>query len=215
MDRLAEQISFILEIDRLKSVLRQTVLLDSSRQENDAEHSWQVALMALLLCEYADPPVEIDHTVAMLLVHDLVEIDAGDTFIYDEQALATQKARELEAADRIFGLLPAEQGTQLRALWEEFEEQESPEARFAKAIDRFQPLLHNYFTQGASWKARGVTEDRVTGVNEVIARGAPDLWSYAQSLISDAVAQGFLAAHDAGSQPPRTSTPHAEERPQI
>ena len=153
-ESLPQQIDFILEIDRLKSVLRRTSLLDHSRRENTAEHSWQIALMAVLLAEYADPQVDINRVVMMLLVHDLVEIDAGDTFIYDEQARVTQADRERRAADRIFGLLPQGQGQRLRALWEEFETRESPEARFASAIDRLQPLLSNYFTKGSSWKKR-------------------------------------------------------------
>jgi putative hydrolase of HD superfamily len=191
-ESLSQQIDFILEIDRLKSVLRRTPLLDSSRRETDAEHSWQIALMAVLLAEYADPPVDIHRVVVMLLVHDLVEIDAGDTFIYDEQARATQTDREMKAADRIFGLLPPGQSEQLRALWEEFEAQESPEARFANAMDRLQPLLTNYFTKGATWKEPGVTLDRVIARNELIGLSSPQLWAYAEGLIQDATRQGFL-----------------------
>jgi putative hydrolase of HD superfamily len=189
---LSKQIDFIREIDRLKSVLRHTTLLDRSRPETDAEHSWQIALMAVLLADYADPPVDLHHVVVMLLVHDLVEIDAGDTFIYDDEALATQPERELKAAERIFGLLPEEQTGRLRALWEEFEAQETNEARFAKAMDRLQPLLHNYFTEGGSWKESGVTEDRVIKRNQPIGLAAPELWAYAERLIHDASNQGYL-----------------------
>jgi len=189
---LAQQIAFILEIDRLKSVLRRTPLLDRSRRENTAEHSWQIALMAVLLAEHADPPVDINRVVIMLLVHDLVEIDAGDTFIYDEEALATKTARELAAAEGIFGLLPGDQGKHLRALWEEFEAHETPEARFANAIDRLQPLLNNYFTGGETWREPGVTEDRVIARNQVIGAGAPALWAYAEGLIHDATRRGVL-----------------------
>lgn len=199
-ESLSKQIDFILEMDRLKSVLRRTPLLDRSRRENTAEHSWQIALMAVLLAEHADPPVDINHVVVMLLVHDLVEIDAGDTFIYDEQALATQTARELQAAEHIFGLLPDEQGKRMRALWDEFEAHETPEARFANAIDRLQPLLNNYFTGGETWKEPGVTEDRVIVRNEVIGRGSPRLWAYAEGLIEDAVLKGFL--RPANTDPP-------------
>ena len=194
---LSKQIDFILEIDRLKSVLRRTPLLDRSRRENTAEHSWQIALMAVLLAEYADPPVDINHVVVMLLVHDIVEIDAGDTFIYDEQALATKTARELAAAERIFGLLPSEQGERMRALWDEFEGQETAEARFANAIDRLQPLLNNYFTGGETWREPGVTRDRVIARNQLIGLSSPQLWAYAQELIKDAVRQGFLRPADA------------------
>jgi putative hydrolase of HD superfamily len=195
-ESLSQQIDFILEIDRLKSVLRRTPLLDRSRRETTAEHSWQIALMAVLLAEHADPPVDIHRVVVMLLVHDLVEIDAGDTFIYDEQARATQADRELWAAERIFGLLPAGQGERLRALWEEFEARESPEARFASAMDRLQPLLCNYFTQGATWKEPGVTQDRVIARNELIGLASPQLWAYAEGLIQDATRQGFLRPAD-------------------
>lgn len=189
---LSKQIDFILEIDRLKSVVRRASLLDRSRRENTAEHSWQIALMAVLLAEYADPQVDINHVVTMLLVHDLVEIDAGDTPIYDEQARATQANREHRAADRIFGLLPQGQGRRLRALWEEFEAHQTPEARFAKAMDRLQPLLNNYFTKGSAWKELGVTEEQVTAINQPIGLSSPRLWAYAQELIKDAVRQGFL-----------------------
>ena len=197
---LSKQIDFILEIDRLKSVVRRASLLDRSRRENTAEHSWQIALMAILLAEYADPPVDINHVVAMLLVHDLVEIDAGDTPIYDEQARATQSERERRAADRIFGLLPHDQGQRLRALWEEFEAHETPEARFAKAMDRLQPLLNNYFTNGSTWKELGVTQEQVIAINQPIAIASPQLWAYAQELIKDAVRQGYLPP--ANTDPP-------------
>jgi putative hydrolase of HD superfamily len=192
--RLAQQIDFILEIDRLKSIVRRTPLLDRSRQETDAEHSWHVALMAVLLAGHADPPVDIARVVVMLLVHDIVELDAGDTFIYDDEAVATQRTRERAAADRIFGMLPREQGAELRALWEEFEEQASPEARFAKAMDRLQPLLHNYHTRGGTWAAPGVTRERVLARKRVIGLAAPALWAYAEGLIEDATREGYLRA---------------------
>jgi putative hydrolase of HD superfamily len=201
-ESLSQQIDFILEIDRLKSVLRRTPLLDRSRRETDAEHSWQIALMAVLLAEYADPPVDIHGVVVMLLVHDLVEIDAGDTFIYDEQARATQTDREMKAAERIFGLLPPGQSERLRALWEEFEAQQSPEARFANAMDRLQPLLTNYFTRGATWNEPGVTQDRVIARNELIGLASPQLWAYSEGLIQDATRQGFLRPADTDARRP-------------
>jgi putative hydrolase of HD superfamily len=190
-ESLPQQIDFILEIDRLKSVLRRSWLLDRSRRENTAEHSWHITLMAVILAEHADPPVDINRVVAMLLVHDLVEIDAGDTPIY-EQARATQADRERRAADRIFGLLPRAQGQGLRALWEVFEARETPEARFASAIDRLQPLLSGYFTTGRTWKEAGVTWEQVIARNQLIALSSPRLWAYARELIEDAVRQGFL-----------------------
>jgi 5'-deoxynucleotidase YfbR-like HD superfamily hydrolase/8-oxo-dGTP pyrophosphatase MutT (NUDIX family) len=191
-ESLPQQIDFILEIDRLKSVLRRSWLLDRSRRENTAEHSWQITLMAIVLAEHADPPVDINRVVVMLLVHDLVEIDAGDTPIYDEQARATQADRERRAADRIFGLLPQAQGQGLRALWEEFEARETPEARFASAIDRLQPLLNSYFTTGYTWKEAGVSREQVIARNQLIGLSSPRLWAYARELIEDAVRQGFL-----------------------
>jgi putative hydrolase of HD superfamily len=198
--RLAGQVAFVAELDRLKSVLRQTWLLDSSRQETDAEHSWHIAMMALVLAEYAAEPVDIAKVIRMLLVHDLVEIDAGDTFIYDAAGNAAKAARELAAADRIFALLPPDQAAPLRALWDEFEARDTAEARFAVAIDRFQPLLHNYLTEGKAWRQHGVTADKVRALNARIGDGAPALWEHARGLIDDAVAKGWLAAAARGGE---------------
>ena len=193
-DRLSAQLEFVLEIDRLKQVVRQTWLTDRSRQENDAEHSWHVAVMALVLGEYAaDPGVDLGRVVRLLLIHDLVEIDAGDTFVYDTAGRRDQADRERRAADRIFGLLPADQGAHLRGLWEEYEARETPEARFAAALDRFQPLLHNVRTHGAAWQAHGIRRDQVIEQNRHMAEGAPALWRVAERLIDDAVAHGYLA----------------------
>src|SRR3954453_23834883 len=139
MDRLQQQLAFILEIDKLKSIFRQTILIDRSRRENTAEHSWHLALMAMLLSEYAETPVDVVRVMHMVLVHDIVEIDAGDTFAYDAAGIVTKKQRELDAADRIFGLLPPEQGSELRKLWEEFEAEETSDSHFANAIDRLEP----------------------------------------------------------------------------
>lgn len=192
-DRLARQLAFIAELDKLKAVLRQTWLLDGSRQETDAEHSWHIAMMALVLAEHADEPVDAGHVVRMLLVHDIVEIDAGDTFIYDDAGHADKEAREQAAAARLFGMLPGEQGAELRALWDEFEARRTPEARFAAAVDRLQPLLHNYLTEGKAWRQHGVTADRVRTVNARIGEGSAALWEQARRLIDDAVAKGYLA----------------------
>lgn len=191
-ERLARQIGFILEIDKAKRVLRRTVLLDRSRRENDAEHSWHLAVMAMLLHEYAAEPVDVARTIRMLLVHDLVEIDAGDTFTYDEEAKRDKAQREREAADRIFALLPADQAAEMRALWEEFERGETPEARFAAALDRLQPLLHNHQTEGATWQEYDVKADAVLKRTEWIAAGAPQLGVFARRLVEDAVARGIL-----------------------
>jgi putative hydrolase of HD superfamily len=201
-ERLADQVRFILEIDRLKCVFRQTVLLDRSRRENDAEHSWHLALMAVVLAEHAREPVDVGRVVRMVLVHDLVEIDAGDTFCYDEEGARDKAEREERAAERVFGLLPADQAGEFRALWDEFEAMETPEAKFAAALDRFQPLLHNAYTRGMAWRKHWVTADQVTARNAHIADGAPALWDLAQRLIRDAVAQGHLAP----ARPARTGT---------
>lgn len=191
-DRLAQQLSFILEIDKLKSVLRRTYVLDLSRRENSAEHSWHLAVMALLLSEYANEPVDVGHVIKLLLVHDIVEIDAGDTYIYDTAGRADKAEREQRAADRLFGLLPPEQQAALRALWDEFEAQETPEARFANTIDRLQPLLHNYYTEGAAWRDHGISRSQVYERNEHTGQGSRALWDYAKALIDDAVSKGYL-----------------------
>jgi putative hydrolase of HD superfamily len=192
-ERLERQLRFIVEIDKLKSVFRQTLLMHGKRYENDAEHSWHIAVMALLLSEYASgQKLDIARVMKMALVHDLVEIDAGDTFCYDEKGAQTKLAREQSAADRIFGILPADQASEIRALWDEFEARQTPEARFAAALDRLQPLLHNYNTQGASWQKHGVTSDKVLARNKHIEEGAPVLWEYAENLIRDAVEKGYL-----------------------
>lgn len=192
IDRLEQQLSFIREIDKLKAVLRRTFLLDRSRRENSAEHSWHLAVMALLLSEYANEPVDVGHVLKLLLVHDIVEIDAGDTYIYDTAGHADKAEREQRAADRIFGLLPPGQQAELRALWDEFEAQETPEARFANTLDRLQPLLHNYYTEGAAWREHGISRSQVYERNERTARGSQALWDYAKALIDEAVAKGYL-----------------------
>ena len=194
--RLAEQINFVLEIDRLKTILRQTPIGDDSRQENTAEHSWHLALAAIVLIEHANAPVDIGRVVEMLLVHDLVEIDAGDTFVYlamDEAGRADQEALEQAGADRIFGLLPPDQGARLRAVWDEFESKSSPEARFAKAVDRLQPMLLNRLAGGGSWSKHAITADRTHHLIEsTIPGGSTVLAAFAHGLIEDAVAEGLM-----------------------
>ncbi len=192
-DRLAAQLDFVIEIDKCKNIFRQTLLTDGNRHENDAEHSWHLAMMAMVLGEYAEGEVDIARVTRMVLIHDLIEIDAGDTFCYDEAAHASKAEREQKAADRIFTILPAEQAERFRALWDEFEARVTPEARFAAALDRFQPLLHNYHTQGAAWQAHGVTADKVLARNAHMRDGSESLWRYAESMIHDAVEKGYLA----------------------
>lgn len=189
---LAERVRFVVELDRLKQVLRRTKLSDGSRRENSAEHSWHLAMMALVLAETAPEPVDALQVARLLLVHDIVEIDAGDTFVYDTDAKATQAERERVAADRLFGMLPHALGAELRGYWEAFEDATTPEARFARALDRLQPLLLNHASEGAAWRERGIVADQVRTVNAAIADGSPVLWELAQRVIGDAVAQGWL-----------------------
>jgi len=193
-DRFSRQIRFLIEIDKLKGVFRRTWLIDQSRCENDAEHSWHLAVLAALLWEYsAEENLDLLRVIKMILVHDLVEIDAGDTYAYDEIGVVDQADREQAAADRIFEILPDDQAAELRRLWDEFEARETPEARYAAALDRFQPFLHNYYTQGRAWREHGVTSDKVLARTRPIADSAPRLWQHVQELIRDAVKQGYLA----------------------
>ena len=190
--RLEQQIRFILEIDKLKTILRRTYLLHVDRAENTAEHSWHLAMMAILLAEHANEPVDVPRVVKMVLIHDIVEIDAGDTYIYDTQGALDKAEREHTAADRLFGMLPSDQGLEFRTLWEEFEARQTPDAKFAAALDRFMPQLHNYHTRGRSWNEHGITADRVLARNACMSEGSTSLWDLAQALLDDAVAKGFL-----------------------
>lgn len=182
-ERLKKQLDFILEVDKSKFVVRQTYLTDGIRKEDDAEHSWHIALMAILLAEYSNEPVDVLRVVSMLLVHDLIEIDAGDTYAYDENAKKTQHEREKKAADRIYGLLPGEQGRKLYDLWEEFEAQETPEAKFARTMDNIQPMLLNDASGGISWKEHNVKLSQILGRNERTHLGSETIWKYAYNNI--------------------------------
>jgi putative hydrolase of HD superfamily len=190
--RLEQQIEFIHEIDRLKTVLRRTVLTDNSRHENSAEHSWHLAVMALLLAEYANQPVDLLRVLKMVLVHDLVEIDAGDTFCYDSEANRDREEREQRAADRIFALLPSDQEAEMRSLWEEFEARQTDDARFAAALDRMQPMLTNLRTAGHSWRKHGIVKEQIVARNSPIADGSRQLWERMSALLDQAVADGLL-----------------------
>lgn len=190
--RLQRQIQFILEADKLKAVLRQTYVPGQDSRENSAEHSWQVALMACVLAEHSRQPVDVGKVVRMLLVHDLIEIDAGDTYVYDVQANTDKHERELLAAERIFGLLPTDQEHELRSLWQEFEDRKTAEAKFARGLDRLMPMLHNYHTQGKSWQEHAITSDQVINANQIIADGSATLWAYAKGLIEQAIQEGYL-----------------------
>jgi putative hydrolase of HD superfamily len=184
--------AFIAEIDRLKGVSRQTWLNDTTRHDNSAEHSWHFAMIALVLAEYARPGTDISRAIKMALVHDIVEIDAGDAFIYDAVAAEGKAGRERQAAERIFGMLPPGQAAEMRALWEEFEARQTPEAKYAAALDRIDPILHNYHTGGRAWREHGVTASRVIEVNSRIADASPELWGYIGEIIEECVARGYL-----------------------
>jgi len=191
--RLARQIEFIAECDKLKEIFRQTINSQSRRAENDAEHSWHICLCVIVLAEHANAAnLDVLRVLKMLIVHDLVEIDAGDTFAYDVAGMANQHERESVAAERIFGLLPADQAREFRALWDEFEAKETPESKCATAMDRFQPMLLNCRSQGAAWNRHGVTHDRVVARNRHIAEGCTELWAYAEKMLADVVAAGQL-----------------------
>ncbi len=192
MNRLDQQLSFLLELDKLKSVIRQTLLIDRSRRENSAEHSWHLATMAVLLEEYAQEPVDLFRTMKMLLVHDIVEIDAGDTFAYDTNGYLDKDDREQKAAERIFGLLPAEQGRELRELWEEFEARQTAESKYANALDRLQPLLHNARTEGGTWRIHNVTRDKVIKRMEPIKIAMPGIYPMVENVIEEACAAGWV-----------------------
>jgi putative hydrolase of HD superfamily len=192
-DRFRQQIEFILEVDKLKNVLRKTILMDRSRRENSAEHSWHIALTVLILSEYAkDSDVDLFRVMKILLVHDLIEIDAGDTYCYDDQGRKDQARREKKAADRIFNLLPADQARSLRELWDEFEERKTPESKFANALDRLQPFLHNYYTEGQIWQENNIKSAQVKSRMHPVDDGSPVLWNYVRFLIDDGIKKGFL-----------------------
>jgi putative hydrolase of HD superfamily len=191
-DRLAEQLGFVLEVDRLKSVLRRGYVADGSRYENTAEHSWTLALMAIVLAEHAAESVDVATVVRMVVIHDLVEVDVGDTYVYDDAARAAVAEAEARAADRLFGLLPAGQGAELRALWDEFEHGDSAEARFARSLDRFAGFLLNHASEGRSWRENGITTDRVHDRNAMIESGAPPLWDEVRRRLDDARARGWI-----------------------
>ncbi len=191
--RLMKQIQFITEIDRLKGIFRQNVVIGTNRNENDAEHSWHMATMAILLSEYsADPNMDMLKVLKLILVHDLVEIDAGDTFCYDEKGQEDKAEREEKAAQKLFYILPKDQADEIYSLWKEFEELSSSEAKFAACMDRLQPLLLNYNTKGHTWKKPGVTSEKVIKRNRLLEEHAPELWKLAKEIIEASVEKGIL-----------------------
>ncbi|EGQ9313826.1 HD domain-containing protein [Vibrio parahaemolyticus] len=193
MVRLEKQLALLIELDKLKSVLRRTrVKSAEGRLENSGEHSWHVALMAVLMEEHANAPVDICRVMKMLLIHDVVEIDAGDTFVYDTAATKEQAEKEIKAAERLFGMLPTDQGQELLALWQEFEAAQSDDAKYAKALDRLIPMLLNYHTNGQSWKENSVTREQALTINKRIEFGSVTLWDKAKELIEEATEKGWL-----------------------
>ena len=191
-ERLKQQLKFVLEIDKEKNIFRQTHLSGQGRNENDAEHAWHMAIMAYLLREYSNEPVDIGRVMLMCLIHDIVEIDAGDTYAYDAVGGATQHTREEAAAQRIYGILPEDQGKWLYDLWEEFEAYETPEAKYAHMLDNSQPLFLNNATDGISWVEHGVKKSQIYTRNRRTGEGAPKIWEYMQELIDQHVEKGHV-----------------------
>mgnify|MGYP000538520655 FL=1 len=191
-ERLKKQLDFIMEIDKVKNIFRQTYLADGKRKENDAEHSWHLALMAVLLKEYSNEEVDLSKVIPMVLAHDLVEIDAGDTYAYDEKGATTKEYREKQAAERIYGLLPEDQGQWLKALWEEFEAYETPEAKFAHVLDNCQPLFLNDASNGKSWEEHQVKKSQIYKRNRKTGEGSEVIWEYMKELVDKHIALGHV-----------------------
>jgi len=192
MEPISQAFAFVLELEKLKSVQRRIKPLGQQRHENAAEHSWQVCLLAYAMLPYADEPVAIDRVIKMLLLHDVVEIDTGDTFVYDNQGRADIAGAEQAAARRIFGLLPEPQAGQWLALWLEYEDRQTPEAVFANAMDRLMPVLQNLHNDGQSWREHGVCRSEVLERNAIIAKGSPATWALLKRMLDDAVEKGWL-----------------------
>ncbi len=191
-ERIQKQIDFIVEIDKLKEIVRQTYLLDGSRREDDAEHSWHIAMMALVLAEHANIQCDMLRSIKMLLIHDIVEIDAGDAFIYDDKANEGKGERERMAAMRIFNILPDDQAEIYLDLWREFEERKTPESLFANSVDRLEPILQNYYTKGKTWQVHGIKPSQVLEKNRRIEDGSEVLWEYAQQVIRESQEKGYF-----------------------
>jgi len=191
-ERLMKDIKFIVELDKMKSILRQTSLIGKDQREDDAQHSWHIAVMAMVLGEYSNVKLDICKVIKMLLVHDLVEIYAGDTFCYDKKGNESKKEREIMAADKLYSILDEDKGKELRALWEEFEEQRTPEALFAASMDRLQPILNNYYNNGGTWQKYNIAKEeiykRVAPVKEI----SDELWNFVTNLIEDAYNRGLI-----------------------
>ncbi len=193
MNRLEQQINFIMEVDKIKKITRQTYLSDGSRPENDAEHSFHLAMMCFLLKEYANEEIDVLHTMEMVLIHDVIEIDAGDTYAYDSLGNQSKREREVKAAERIFNLLPEDQASYVRALWDEFEEGATPEARFANALDKIQPLLLNDASGGDTWKSHGINISQILKRNERTPKGSEALWEYCKPILEQNIEKGNIS----------------------
>ena len=191
-ERLKKQLEFVYELDKLKSINRQTYIADGSKHENDAEHSWHLALMCMLLSEYSNQKIDVLKTMSMVLIHDAVEVDAGDTYAYDETGNLSKREREVKAAERIFNILPEEQGKKVRALWDEFEEKETPESKFANALDRLQPIILNHLTDGKAWREHGVKKSQVHNRNKNVGEASKEFGELIDQIINFNVEKGNL-----------------------
>lgn len=192
-ERLLKDIEFIVELDKMKSILRQTSLINEDRREDDAQHSWHISIMAMILGEYSNEKVDVCKVIKMLLTHDLVEIYAGDTFCYDKVGNEDKKERENQAADKIFGMLDEDKGKELRALWDEFEEGETPEALFAASMDRLQPMLNNYHNNGGTWRKFNVAKEDIYKRIAPVKKSSDDLWEFVENMIEDAANRGLIS----------------------
>lgn len=190
--KLEQQIEFIIEVDKIKNIFRQSYISDGTRRENDAEHSWHLALMAIILTEYFDPKADVLQVIKMVIIHDLVEIYAGDTYLYDVKGNETKAIREQEAADKLFAMLPIDQGKELMDLWHEFEDKITVEAKFAATLDRLQPVLLNYITKGKAWLAHGITKEQVLKRQADILNGPKEIADFLIHLLDDAQQKGYL-----------------------
>ncbi len=190
--RLEKQMNFIKEMDKLKSIRRRSLLINEDRAENDAEHSWHLALTAIILSEYSSEKIDLLKVMKMVIIHDIVEIDAGDTYCYDKEGLKTQEKREMEAAQKLFGMLPKDQETELFTLWREFEDKQTPEAKFAASLDRLQPILLNYSKGGIAWKKRKIKRQQVEERQNVTQEGSQDIYNYIMEVIEAAYNEGML-----------------------
>lgn len=193
MERFKKQLNFLIEIDQVKNILRMTSIADGSRRENDAEHSWSLAMMAVLFAEYVDDQIDLLKVIKMVLIHDLVEIHAGDTFCFDEAGMQDKEAREQASADKIFGLLEQDQGQELRQLWEEFESCETPEAEYAAMLDRLQPLIMNYINEGGTWAQHHISVEQVYKRNQITLEKGPQVFKdFIHEVIEECVAKGYI-----------------------